>query len=374
MARRMQLASGIRASAVRIRPVAWPLLPAAAFAAVWLVRWVRALAFGPQGDDFRDFYVATRLGLEQGWARVYELSAQHAAAERMHLAQGWMPFFNPPPAAWLLSPFTLLPYRGAYAAWTVLLLAALVAVWAVLAPRSDPWTRAAHGAAALALFPVGFNLVLGQFTPIVALGIALSAACMQRNRPWLAGFALVLIDVKPQIAFLVPVAVLASGAWRPFVGWAVPTAALALISVLALGQTGSMAYADALLHASALDQPSLRLDALLPLGGPARYVLPAAAAVTALAIARRLRHDRRAVYAAGLVGSLLATPHLNAQDLTILVVAAWILWPARRAVTGPAWVTAGWLSVQASIGFGIPAVMFEAAVLGRLAVDAWRDA
>jgi hypothetical protein len=359
-------------SRIPYRPAQWLVAAAVLPAGYGLYRWAAQLFLGPRNDDFRDFYTASWLGVHTGWAALYNLQQQRQAAETLGLAGGWLPYFNPPPLAWLIAPLTALPYRTAYAVWTALLAAALFGAWLAVAPRAGRWTAAAHFCVALALYAVTFSLVLGQVVPLLAAAIAIAAWMLARGNPVVAGLVLTVIDLKPQIAFLVPLALLASGAGAAFVAWLLPTLALAGLSALQLGPAGLAAYADALLHNSALDQPSLRLDALVHLPHPLAYAASALAAVLALVTAFRLRALPGAALGVGILGSLLAAPHLNLQDLTLLVVAAWVMWPARLPLTQAPWLAAGCLAVEAGIGTGIPAVLFEVAALGRLALEGVR--
>jgi len=348
--------------------VRWLVAAAALPAGYGLYGWVKQLVLGAHADDFRDFYAASWLGVHSGWSALYDLQQQRQAADTLGLAGGWMPYFNPPPLAWLIAPLTALPYQAAYAVWTAVLAAALFGAWLAIAPRTERWTATAHLAVALGLYAVTFSLVLGQVVPMLACAIAIAARLLARGNAIVAGLVLVLIDLKPQVAFLVPLALLASGSGAAFVAWLLPTLVLACLSALQLGHAGIATYADVLLHSSALDQPSLRLDALVPVPHPFAFAASALASVVALATAFRLRALPGAPLGAGILGSLLAAPHLNLQDLTLLVVAAWVMWPARLPVTQAPWLAAGWLAVEAGIGTGVPAVLFEIAALGRLAL------
>lgn len=351
----------------------WLAVAASIPAAFGLVRWGVELVAGPRKDDFRDYFVAAWLGRQSGWASLYDIAQQQRAARTLGLDAGWLPYFNPPPLAWLVAPLTYLPFQAGYAAWTGLMAVALVTAWLAIAPRSTPWTGAAHLLVALGLYAVTFSLALGQVVPLLAAAVAVAARFLAGRGAVAAGLVLVVIDLKPQVAFLVPLALLVSGRWVTFVAWLLPTIALAGASLLVLGESGFSAYANALLHASALDQPSLRLDALLPLPRPFGYAASAVAAAVALVVAFRLRALPGAALAAGILGSLLAAPHLNLQDLTLLVVAAWALWPAGLALTRWRWLAAGWLAVELGAGTGIPALIFEVAALARLAREAIRS-
>src|SRR5260370_1939157 len=69
----------------------------------------------------------------------------------------------------------------------------------------------------------------------VALGVAGSYALLRANRPLWAGAALGAAALKPQLPFLVPVALLAARQARAFIGSAIALGALAPAPALPLG-------------------------------------------------------------------------------------------------------------------------------------------
>src|SRR5260370_25511308 len=104
--------------------------------------------------------------------------------------------------------------------WSALLLAALAGTWYLGAPGAGR-VRLIHLVAALAWLPVIYALQLGQPGLFVALGVAGSYALMRNHRQFLSGLALGVIVLKPQLGFLLPIALLASGRYRAVAGAAV---------------------------------------------------------------------------------------------------------------------------------------------------------
>src|SRR5882762_5027631 len=109
-------------------------------------------------NDFRLIYGAALTGLRRGYDHLYDLGAQKETVEGLGSGFYWSPFLNPPPLAWIATPFTALPFDVAIVAWTILLLLALAAAWYLLAPGGT-LVRAAHLALLLGLFPVAFGLM-----------------------------------------------------------------------------------------------------------------------------------------------------------------------------------------------------------------------
>jgi hypothetical protein len=306
---------------------------------------------GGAGLDYGYDVSAARIGLQHGWAAVYD---RRLYGEVTHFG-GPLSFVNLPVIAWLAVPFTALPFRVGLALWTLPLVLMLLVCWWSLAPGGG-WQRLAHLLAVLAAGPVLFAIDLGQITLAVMGFVGLHWWLLRRGWPVLAGVALGLACVKAQDVFLVPVVLVLTGRWRCAAGLAATVAALALSMVLVLGPGGVAAYRSHLDFAFDPITTNYTLWGHLPGWAP---VLPLRAAIVVLALvpgvmARglegRSRYGRAA--AAAVVGSLLATPYLNAQDLSLLIVAGWFALQAGL----PRW--ARWLMVPSYVAVAYPAGPF----------------
>ena len=273
--------------------------------------------------DFSDFYFAARTGLAHGWAQMYNTAVSMPA---LYAATGnWFPFQHSPVLAWLLVPLSQLPYALALTIWNGLLFGCYVVCWRLCAPGSRE-RRLLLLVAGLGLYPVVLGLALGQPTMLVLAGVSLCFWLLRHNRPLLAAAALALLAVKPQSSFLVPLALLFAGRIRVFAGWAVLSLGVAVLAVLALGQQGLQDWAHAISIAQNL--PGIRFNSVGSVIGPG---LPAtavgiAAAGIALVIGRlAAREGPELPIAAGLSGSVLASPYLSVTDLSALLIAAWLV-------------------------------------------------
>ena len=233
--------------------IAAAAMTAGLFAAFDLYQWALAYAGDRFHNDFTFYYAAARIGLTHGWPSLYDLGLQQAQLDamgsRITIAQ-LARYISPPPVAWLAVPFTVLPYEVAYWAWSAVLLSALALTWWLAAPGSGR-RRVILLAASVGWLPVVYGLQLGQPGLLVALGVATSYALLER-RPFLAGLALGALALKPQLAFLVPLALLVAGHRRAFLGSAVALGVLAAVSLAALGAAGVHMYLDRLSFASSV--------------------------------------------------------------------------------------------------------------------------
>jgi alpha-1,2-mannosyltransferase len=286
--------------------------------------WLSSFLSDNFHNDFTFYFAAARLGLDHGWVHLYDLKLQQAELDAIHsnitVAQ-LARFVSPPPLAWTVIPFTLLPYQAAYWAWSALLVAAMVLAWWIAAPGRGR-IRLVFLAAAIGWLPVVYGLQLGQPALLVAAGVAVSCALLWRRQDWAAGAVLAVLVLKPQLALLVPAALLVAGRQRAFAAAAIAIGVVAVASVIALGPGGVAAYEGILNFATTVPQnQSQTLAAWLP-SLPAARAVQALVALWTLALAHRLR-DRapQTVIAIALIGGLAASPYVHYDDLTMLGLA-----------------------------------------------------
>src|SRR5712692_3440650 len=180
------------------------------------LQWSYTLHSKLPQPDFYVYYLAAQLGRAHGWAAIYDpavfLPPVTAAVGKP------LPYLNPPELAWLVTPLSFLPYSLAAWIWTGLLAAAFVLVFILVAP-GRALIRVIHGVGAAALLPVFVGVLFGQVSLVVVAAVALSWWLLSRGRPGLAGLALSVLFLKPQIAFLVPLALLLAGYGRAVLSW-----------------------------------------------------------------------------------------------------------------------------------------------------------
>lgn len=354
--------------------VAAGAVTAALFALFDLYQWTLAYTADRFHNDFTFYYAAARIGLEHGWQSIYDLKLQQteldAIGSRIHVAE-LARYISPPPVAWLAAPLTGLPYTAALGVWTALLLTALVLAWRLAAPGIGPARLILLGAA-IGWLPVIYALQLGQPGLLVALGVAASYALLRANRPVWAGVALGAIALKPQLAFLVPVALLVARQNRAFLGSVAALGLLAVASALALGSGGIASYA-ARLNFAANVPVNRELTLALVIGNmTVTRVVQVLIALWSLALVYRMRRQGPEwIFVPALVGGLLASPYLHLDDFLMLGLAAWLVLRAKTASWTWAYVLALVIAVEGEPIWGpVPVIAGEILALVLISVEA----
>ncbi len=298
-------------------------------AAIQLVHWGLALHL-PGYSDFGYYYLIARMGMHDGWSTLYNLAVEQREWQALGgvTVLPMFPWIYAPPTAWMVAPLTLLPLGLALAVWETLILGLFLWIWTAAAPgtRLQRWTLLAL---AIGTFAVAFGLMLGNAV-IVALASVVGAWWLVRRQQQVAaGLVLVLIVMKPQVAFFVPFALLAAGYWKTFGVWAAGAIVVAALAMVSLGPDGVHAY-QARLHDASSGAPeyllyrSMTVPGLLGRGWTGLAGQCMMAALALFAAYRRRRDALEFPIIAGLLGSLLITPYLHIEDLTVLMVAGFL--------------------------------------------------
>jgi hypothetical protein len=322
-------------------------------------------------SDFAGTYVAATLIRTGHAAEIYDpvVARRELVASGAPATHDDIPFENPPAAAVVALPFSLLSAGTAWRAWSLLQLLLMLLSLAVAA-RAAPWPaavrrlpRLAIVLVALAGFGTGLLIVEGQWDGVSVLGVALAYAAWRRGRPELAGFALGFTAgiAKPQLVIGIGAYMIGRRDWRGIAG-AVAGAALSLmIALVAVGPHGVAAFVSAV--STPHDSPTAEMQGSSGLFGslfgqaPGVFFLSIGAGLAAAAVAGWLgtiAHRRPDLLEPSLCGavilSLFASPHLLGHDLTLIapVLVAGLAWlagrPTERLWPGPATlaVIAGW--------------------------------
>jgi glycosyl transferase family 87 len=298
--------------------------------------------YEPIGIDFHTYLAAAVVGVQHGWAQIYDQGMVAAAQKQLVPSQIAQPFLSPPTDAWLAAPLVPLPYWVAYWVWAAVNLAAYAAalLWASSSRGLERWLFAA---AAVAPWWVIHAFNLGQVAPLVATGVALAARLARERREVATGLALSLLYLKPNTAVLVPFALLVAGRYRTFATWAAVGVLIAAGAFVSMGADGVSTYLTQLRGALPEGASNLTLEGAFGVTGTVATALRVAIAAATLLIAFRHRASPAIVLATGVLGSLLVVPYLHGSDLCLFSVAAWIAWEERPSWRWRVPLAAGWL-------------------------------
>jgi len=286
------------------------------------LQWSYTLHYKLPQPDFYVYYLAAQLGRVHGWAAIYDPAV---FLPPVTIAVGKpLPYLNPPELAWLVMPLSYLPYTVAGWIWTCLLAAAFGLIWYLVAPGRG-LLRLIHAVGAAALLPIFVGVLFGQVSLLVVAAVALSWWFLSSGRPWLAGLALSALILKPQIAFLVPVAFVLSGYGRVVLAWLAVSVPLAIITLLAVGTAVFHHISQSLQSVSAVPGP-IQSSLLRQLPFPLAVIgIVLVLAVSTLILWRGRGSGPSLPIAVGLISSMLVSPYVNFYDLSALVLAGWLI-------------------------------------------------
>ncbi|TYC62348.1 DUF2029 domain-containing protein [Rhodobacterales bacterium] len=277
--------------------------------------------------DYFSFWLAGRQVLAGDPALVYRTADFAVLQQQLTASDTFFSFFYPPTYQLLQGIYALLPYKAAFAAFVfsttgLLLLACrliggnwLLAVCLILIPASAN------------------NAFFGQNAALTAALFGFFLVAVEREKMVLAGIALGLLTIKPQLGILVPVALIASLNWRTFLSASVTTLVLAGLSAALLGVGVWQAFwQQAPLAAAVMEGGNVEWEKmisvyssgrLLGLAHAAAMTVQATFATAALACVWVVwrRSTRMDVLAPVLVGgTLLVTPFALSYDLALLII------------------------------------------------------
>jgi hypothetical protein len=240
---------------------------------------------------------------------------------------GILPFLAPAWVALIAVPFELLGNNIGGRAWILFGLACLASgLYLAIRPRPAIQTLPA-----LASVPTALLMLNAQVDGLVALGVG--AAIALRSRPFIAGLALGLTLMKPQLVLPLGAALVLTRRWRVLAGWVATGVALWGVTAILnprwvidwLGQTRSTVQAGS----REVDLPHIAV--LLPdqLQGAALALLTLVAIGGVLYLAWRRREAFQPAAAVLIAGGVLAAPHALPTDM-VLVALGLAVWGEAR--------------------------------------------
>lgn len=296
----------------------------------------------PLGYDFITFWGASHLGLTGHPVDAYDIrrlfDAEKLAVPALHSFYVW---YYPPAFYLLILPLAWLPYLVAYASFVTATLACYVALLYRVVRNKAAWCYLA------AFSGLWMNLFHGQNAFLTASLAGGALMCLPR-RPVLAGVLIGLFAIKPHLALLFPVALIAIGAWSTLIAAGVTAILFTALGTAVLG-VGTLKACLASLNVARhfleigflpwAKMPTMfAFGRLLGMPVGAAYAIHAVVALGAvLAVWHIWRHcaDWQLRGAALMTATFLVSPYLFDYDL------AWLAFPIAWLALGG--LRDGWL-------------------------------
>ena len=292
--------------------------------------------------DFRAFYTAGIIVNETNnlnSMELYNLERQTSVQREYKMIEaGAIPtiYLNPPLYAWLMVPFTAMPYPSALAVWR--LINVMVALLAVVILTTQlkldlKWWDA------FVIFIASYSAVsvifLGQNT-FLFLGLyAFALLLLNKGRDFAAGFILGLGALKPQLFIFLPVVLLFQKKVSLLLGFVSGVLVIISASFYLVGLEGIAAYGELItdrfylqvIHAQVQKMHSFPAFIRLMMGTEinATYLALTAFLVLSLVLGyysfkKSLRLQKQGLLALSILGSLIIAPHLFHYDLVLLLL------------------------------------------------------
>jgi hypothetical protein len=320
----------------------WPLTVATATAvtfiifSAWLL-WTNLTSI--TGIDFISFWAAGRISLEGSPAGAYDIAAHRAIELQVLPLQGLMPFPYPPPFLLIVTPLSVLPYGAALATWLIV----TATFYVYSSSRFTAWQFSAANP------PMLIDFAIGQ-TGFLVSGIFILGLAFIDATPIIAGAILGCLIIKPQVALLLPFAMIAGRRWRVIAGAILSSAILLTGALLAFGTTAYVGFWNilpyylGLLHNSKWPWNELAspfaLARFVGLAETPALWIHSILAITATFITIRAwwlnLENKIPILAAA---TLLIPPYILTYDALLLIVpAAWLIRQRRFAMVVIIWI------------------------------------
>jgi hypothetical protein len=345
-----------------------PLL-AFAVLAVFATLAAKLLLAPFRAQDFFALWSYGQILIEHSGAELYDSSR----LQDLQVALGMdpaihAPFPYPPVFMLLVWPLGLVPLGPAFHLWTALTLAAFVMA---AAPWGGRLPAAVLPLALLLLSPLTTASVVAGQSGFLSGALLIGGLRLAERRPWLAGVLLSLLTYKPQLGLLVPVALVAAGAWRAAAAAGLMAAAMAAVACAMFGPQVWMdwlaslpAYAGRFEGSVDILQLQPTVTAGLALAGVPHGLANLVQAASACAMAGLVwfacRGGLRGPAIAVVVGAtFLATPHAFFYDMPMLTAAVLLVgrarwWDGTLRVPEAAFLVLALCSPVAMVESGLP--------------------
>jgi alpha-1,2-mannosyltransferase len=205
--------------------------------AACIARGLHSNRVSPLGGDFATFATGSSLALSGHPQDVYD-DAKEWSAKRVVTNNPNIGFENwdySPTFLLIMLPFALFHYDAALLIWSLLTLAAYLAVMRAIVNRSEMlWLAVA--------FPGAIVTLLAGQNGLLTMALLAGGLLLLEARPILAGIMFGLLTYKPQFGILIPIVLIATRNWRPFLSATITAIALVLLTAMMFGVSSWLAF------------------------------------------------------------------------------------------------------------------------------------
>ncbi|MDQ3005272.1 MAG: glycosyltransferase 87 family protein [Chloroflexota bacterium] len=295
------------------------------------------------GADFIHFYSAGRIAQSEDASQVYNLSLQRKIEEQQvgfPLAPGQvLPYNHLPFLIPILQTIVSTDYVNSFYRWVtimvILFITGIIILGRILTESGmDRKSILLVSIGSFLFLPLFFSLMNGQDTAFLFLGAVIWMYGLLTKREIIAGLGLSLTTVRPHIALILALPMLFSYR-KAFMGFAIGSGILALISFLIIGMEGTREFINIILISAGGEWYGMKQYAMYNMIGLLMRTLPWLQAATirtigwvvygVTIIALCIFWARSKGLKGGKIGltitlALFAVPHLHFHDLTLLLI------------------------------------------------------
>lgn len=331
--------------------------------------------------DFRIFYTAGKMLLSPDRLSLYNWQLQQAWQIFVIPDLGkellTMPFLYPVPIALVMTVLATMPFGIAYGFWFCLNVVLLVFVTYAYF-RLNPVTKTTFYIILTILLtwnPLWHSIVLGQMSVLLFASALGSWMLLQKQKHVLAGLALGCLLIKPYFLLFPLLFLLCTKRWKTVGGVLVAAAGFFLLTVVTIGWQGTAEYFRLLQIASTFtNEHGIRVfqehnvrSLLFAFLNNQKLTMAIVVLLNIFYVLffgwRWIRIHPQSENAArewsiAILLALLLSPHLNYQDLTLLLVPIMLVLTHRQSVLNALWIVivlygSVWISIPINALLGI---------------------
>jgi hypothetical protein len=377
----------------------------------WFSRASPGFPWGGPGD-FTTFYTGALIFRSGHAQQLYDLAVQREIQDLLLRSHGWMfqdgllPYVYPPFFAPLFIPLTFLPLSIAFHVWNLITLAFLLASVRLLLKDQDRCSSREFFTASLmvlAFFPVFESFYKGQSSFLVLFGLTYTYLLLKRGYDGRAGFALAVGLIKPQLVLVVALVLLIQRRRRAISAFVASSLLLSILCWILVGTQAISAYFSLSRSVMTWDgafnfipgrMPNLRgtiyrvADVFRLLSGaqPSTQAMLLTALALSFIVLIWIMHCWKGTwkptayrfhlqFAFTIIGTLLITPYIYGHDLSLVVLAGFLVFGALKrygkADQAQAFLATGHIMALSPLFFGSIEGSAQVIMLALAAAMVW---